>query len=151
KVLVVGGGDLAFDNALGLHENRAYVTLIHRSSVKANSMLVDEVQNAGIEMIKGDPGDIDRIDGGYRFRDIIYHTLAVFIGRSPKLDLLEGLEHFKTYLPSFRTSVKGLYVIGDAALGTLGQTALSSGSGLAAAMDIAKMVKKDESALREGT
>ena len=150
-VLVVGGGDLAFDNALNLQESRANVTIVHRGTVKANRKLVDEVKEAGIEIIKDDPGSIAGIGDGYEFRDRTYHILAVFIGRSPKLDLLEGLEHFKSYLPSFRTSVKGLYVIGDAALGTLSQTALASGSGLAAAMDIGRMVKEDETALQEGT
>lgn len=150
-ILIVGGGDLAFDNALTLHNGQANVTIVHRSNIKANNILQEEVKRAGIRIIKGNPKEIGLKDGYYVLENKRYQYLFAFIGRSPELGLLEGMENPKMYLPSFRTSVKGLYVIGDAALGTLSQTALASGSGLAAAMDIARMVKKDENALREGT
>lgn len=149
KALLIGGGDLAFDNALSLHDNDIDVTILHRGRIKANRTLVNEVYKQKVQVVKGDPVEIEEEQGYYSYQNERFDELVLFIGRTPCLDLLQGIEHLKTHLPSFRTSVKGLYVIGDAALGDLSQTALASGSGLAAAMDIAKTVKDDEDPLRE--
>jgi thioredoxin reductase len=142
KLLIIGGGDLAYDNALRAWKAGADVTLLRRGEPRANRMLLREVRSSGIREVAGDSNGIICEGEGYIMKGSRYHLLAAFIGRSPNRELITHLGPLEIYLPSFSTSVNGLYVVGDAALGTLSQTALSSGSGLAAAMHISQMVKE---------
>jgi thioredoxin reductase (NADPH) len=140
-VLIIGGGDLAFDNAVRCTRSGAKVTLLLRGEPKANRSLMAEARELGIKEIKGDPKEIIHDGSSFRFGYLKYDSLAVFIGRRPNRSLIEKWGELEVELPEFSTSIKGLYVVGDAALGTLSQTALASGSGLAAAMHIAKTVR----------
>jgi thioredoxin reductase len=141
ELLIVGGGDLAYDNALRATGNGANVTIMMRSGPKANRSLLEEVRSKGVKELTGDPKGIMYNGETYRFGYQRYDTLAIFIGRSPDLSLVEHLGDLDIEMPDFTTSIKGLYVVGDAALGTVSQTALASGSGLAAAMHIARTVR----------
>jgi thioredoxin reductase len=140
-LLILGGGDLAYDNALRAANAGSEVTIVRRGKPKANQTLLDEARSAGVREVIGDEGDISQDGEDYTFSDIRYDILAVFIGRSPNRDLISHLGPLEIDLTSFSTSVNGLYVVGDAALGTASQTALASGSGLAAAMHISQMVR----------
>jgi thioredoxin reductase (NADPH) len=142
RVIIVGGGDLALDNALRLDSSGARVTILYRNHIKANQKLQNEVANAGIEIIKGDPRDIEERNGTFFLSGTEFNALASFIGRKPDLHLIERYLPLEIIPPYYSTTVKGLYVVGDAALGTVSQTALASGSGIAAAMHIASMEKK---------
>lgn len=142
-VLIVGGGDLAFDNAVRVTKAGARTTLLMRGVPKANPSLIAEARGLGIKEITGQASEMMFDGESYRFGYMRYNALAVFIGRKPNRKLIEGLGEVEVRLPTFSTSIKGLYVVGDAALGTLSQTALASGSGLAAAMHIAKMVRSE--------
>ncbi len=142
QVLVLGGGDLAYDNALRMIGMGADVTLVRRGEPVANHSLLLEARDEGLNEITGSIDEIRAAGEGYLFQDRQYDELAVFIGRSPNRKLVEALEPLEIDLPSFSTSVKGLYIVGDAALGRLSQATLSSGSGLAAAMHIAMMVRR---------
>ncbi|MGA1848157.1 MAG: NAD(P)/FAD-dependent oxidoreductase [Thermoplasmatota archaeon] len=142
RLLILGGGDLAYDNALRAANAGGYVTIARRGEPRANSMLLEEARSAGIREIIADEGGIIFHGDHYQFGDDMYDLLAVFIGRSPNRGLISRMGPVEIDIPSFSTSVNGLYVVGDAALGTVSQTALSSGSGLAAAMHISQMVKE---------
>jgi thioredoxin reductase len=142
-VLIIGGGDLAFDNAVRVIKAGTRVTLLMRGGPKANPSLIKEARGLGVKEITGQPDGVMFDGESYRFGYGKYDSLAVFIGRKPKRDLIEKLGEVEVQLPTFSTSIKGLYIVGDAALGTLSQTALASGSGLAAAMHIAKTVRSE--------
>lgn len=141
RLLLLGAGDLAYDNALRALKAGAEVTLVRRGEPGANLSLLREARAAGIVETLGVPTDV-LVDGrNFLLGDRRFDILAVFIGRTPSRDLIAHMGPLEVNLPSFSTSVNGLYVVGDAALGTLSQTALSSGSGLAAAMHISRMVR----------
>ncbi len=142
RLLILGGGDLAYDNALRAANAGADVTIARRGEPGANMMLLEEARPAGIREIINEGSGILSHGDHYQLGDGGYDLLAVFIGRSPNRDLISRLGPVEIDLPSFSTSVNGLYVVGDAALGTVSQAALSSGSGLAAAMHISQMVKE---------
>jgi thioredoxin reductase (NADPH) len=142
-VLIIGGGDLAFDNAVRVNKAGARVTLLMRGKAKANPSLIAEARDLGIKEVIGQPSKIMFDGESYRFGYVKYDALAAFIGRKPNKKLLEGFGEIGINFPTFSTSIKGLYVVGDAALGTLSQTALASGSGLAAAMHIGNTVRSE--------
>jgi thioredoxin reductase len=142
-ILIVGGGDLAYDNAVKVLRAGARVTVLIRKAPKANLSLLAEARKLGIKEVTGQPSEIMFDGEAYRFGYAKYDALAVFIGRDKNRKLLEGLGDPKVNFQGFSTSIKGLYVVGDAALGTLSQTALASGSGLAAAMHIAETVRSE--------
>ena len=141
NLLIVGGGDLAFDNALRAAASGMSVTILVRDRPTANETLLKEARSIGVVEILGDASDIVPKEGSYLFGNNVYDMIAVFIGRIPNRNLIEDPGVLDVELPNFTTSIKGLYIVGDAALGTLSQTALASGSGIAAAMHIARTVR----------
>ncbi len=146
-LLILGGGDLALDNALRAADHGANVTILYRSYLKANKGLVEEVMNSGIRTIMGDQEDLRKDpDGSFVLKDELkFNKVAVFIGRSPERYLIDGVEVLGPVDKSFSTSVKGLYLIGDAASVDHSQSAFAMSSGLSCAMDIARRMRSDES------
>ena len=146
-LLILGGGDLALDNALRAADHGANVTILHRSSFKANRGLVEDVISAGIRFLKGDQEDVRKDqDGSFVLKgELKFDKTAIFIGRSPERCLIDGMGSVDLVYPSHSTSVKGLYLIGDAASVDHSQTAYAMYSGLACAMDIARRMRYDES------
>jgi len=142
RLLIVGGGDLAFDNALRAAASGVSATILVRSRPTANETLLTEARSMGVREIAGEASDIVLEGGSYRFKKLTFDRTAVFIGRTPNRDLVAHFGDLEVELTNFSTPIKGLYIVGDAALGTLSQTALASGSGIAAVMDIAKMVRE---------
>jgi thioredoxin reductase len=146
KLLIIGGGDLALDNALRAKESGAEVAILHRSGLKANRGLVEESETSGIRFLKGSAEDISSIDGEFILKDEeTFDMAAVFIGRSPERSLIRGFEGIEITDMSHSTSVKGLYLIGDAASLEHSQAAYAMASGVSCAMDIACKVRNDES------
>ncbi len=147
NLLILGGGDLALDNALRAADHGANVTILYRSSIKANKALIEEVKNAGIRTMKGDQEAVRKgQDGSFVLKgDLKFDKVAAFIGRYPERYLIDEMEVLGPVDQSFSTSVKGLYLIGDAASVDHSQTAYAMSSGLTCAMDIARRMRSDES------
>ncbi|MGA1819915.1 MAG: NAD(P)/FAD-dependent oxidoreductase [Thermoplasmatota archaeon] len=141
RLLIVGGGDLAFDNALRAAASGMLVTVLIRDRPSANETLLNEARSMGVNEAEGDALEIVPRGESFLFRNRTYDNVAVFIGRTPNRTLIDHLGDLPAEPPFFTTSIKGLYIVGDAALGTLSQTALASGSGIAAAMHIARAVR----------
>lgn len=137
SLLVVGGGDIALDNCIRLHGAGANPTLLYREGIRANAMLREEMDTAGIPNERGGSQGIRRVGSRFVYNGSEYDHVAVFIGREPALDLIEHLDHGEARLPCGETDLDGLYIIGDAVLGRFGQATLAAGMGLAAAMHIA--------------
>ncbi len=110
--------------------------MLYREGIRANTMLREEMDNAGIPMEKGDSHEIRKLGSGFIYNGSKYDHVAAFTGREPTLALVNHLEFGEIRLPCGETDLEGLYIIGDAVLGRFGQATLAAGMGLAAAMHI---------------
>jgi thioredoxin reductase len=143
RLLIIGGGDLALDNALRAYGSGVEVAILHRSRIKANEGLFHEVVSNSIPFYRGAMDSVELVGGTFYHNGEKFDYLASFIGRSPNRSLLPHGDEIELSYPSHSTSVKGLYVIGDAASVENSQAAYAMSSGLSAAMDISRRLKKD--------
>ena len=151
KVVIIGGGDAAFDYALNLAEDNQVVILNRGEEIKALPLLFDRAlahpqitYQSGTELKSAavDPegrlqlsilsqGDLKSMDGDY---------LIAAIGREPEMS-------FAT--PSIMKDIDGLkgegrlYLIGDLVNGLYRQTAIAVGDGIRAAMEIDQYLSKE--------
>jgi thioredoxin reductase len=148
-ILIVGAGDAAFDYALNMTKNRNSVTILNRGKqVKCLGLLKKRAdadprilyrtnlsvariisdQNGGRLKVWCDSGE--SLDADY---------LIFAIGRDPQLDFLTNSirENEKILRAHGR-----LYFIGDVCNGLLRQTAIATGDGLRAAMQIYQNFKE---------
>ena len=130
-VAVIGGGDVAVEDAIFMSRIASQVYLIvRRNEMRATKVLQEEVQKltnvnifyeTEVESIIGD----DKIEGALikKKGDVIPSELtidAIFvgIGINPETELLKGkVEMDGSYIKAgetCETSVKGIYVVGDA-------------------------------------
>ena len=129
KILIIGGGDIAFDYALSASEKCKEVTLIYRSTIKALPILVDEVMERGIKIIQG---EIEEIENGIAHTsagDIEFDEVLAGIGRIPNVEIVEGIGDSR------------IFVIGDAKNGIYRQSALAIADGIQTAMKIWRVMK----------
>jgi thioredoxin reductase len=150
RVVIIGGGDAAFDYALGLGE-RHEVAIHHRAARPvALPLLVERVQRAGISVrqasrlseIAATAQDLvlSFETGGVREQVRTKHLLLA-IGREPELELLgprrkEG--------EAGRLEREGLRLIGDVGNGIERQASISAGQGVRAAMALARRLETEQ-------
>ena len=132
NIAVYGGGDIALDYSLTLSEMTDSVTVITRSSLKANKTLVEAVRARGIAVAQNrEVTDIIETDGKLRvnFPDGCeqYDYMVIAIGRVPDSKLINDIDSRK------------LYVIGDA-LGRCRQTGCAFAEGVKAGMGISRSI-----------
>ena len=137
NLIVLGGGDSAFDWALELAESAASLTLIHRSdrfrAADASVAKMRELEASG--RLKFHIGNVTNLhnegNGSLTSIDIVHpdrtesnlplDDLLVFFGLSPNLGPIAewGLELDKKQIPvdteKFETNIPGIYAIGDIA------------------------------------
>lgn len=134
NVVVLGGGDAAFDWALALQKVAQSVLLIHRSTnYRSSPHSVQKVQelcdNNEMQQLTGqvtsyldDEGKISHLLVGSKDgirRKVTLDQLLVFFGLSPKLGNLKQwhieLENnqIKVNTQTFESSRKGIYAVGD--------------------------------------
>ena len=135
-LVVLGGGDSAFDWALELAEQAKSMTLIHRSdkfraapaSVAKMNALIDagkmRFQIGNVVELIGTNANLSAIavkDADGNVAPVELDHLLVFFGLSPKLGPIAdwGLELAKNQIPTdtehFQTSEVGIYAVGDIA------------------------------------
>ena len=150
-VVIIGGGDAAFDYALNLANENQVVILNRREEIKALPLLLDRAQahpqityQAGAELKSAavDPegkmqlsvlsqGKLKSLEGDY---------LIAAIGREPEMSFMT---------PSIMKDIDGLrekgrlYLIGDLINGLYRQTAIAVGDGIRAAMQIDQYLSKE--------
>ncbi|MBK6427074.1 MAG: NAD(P)/FAD-dependent oxidoreductase [Blastocatellia bacterium] len=152
RVIVVGGGDAAFEEALILSEVCEHVTLIHRSDRYSarrdfrdrvdGDPRIDVVPFAELIAIEG----VDRVE---RVRVRLDDTLAsldvagvfVCVGVEPNSELVAGqveLDHrgYVVVDSRMRTSTDRLYAVGDVRSGSSLTIAAAVGEGATAVKDI---------------
>jgi thioredoxin reductase (NADPH) len=151
-VIVAGGGDSAFDEALALAETCGSVTIVHRETqpvaraeavrrvrALANVEIVPDAEIAAID--GGDNVERALIAGGGRqdWRDCT--GIFVYVGLAPNTGLLERLAELDATGrvvtdAAFETSCPGLFAAGDIRSGAVALLASAAGDGAAAAMSI---------------
>jgi len=160
KVLVVGGGDTAVENAIGL-SRVARVTLIHRRdslrAIESNleileKSLVDVLTNTELKEVKGDVhlkkvilhNNLDTTD-----KEMDMDAVVINIGFSPNLSLVENAgvkndgSHILVTGPNMHTNVQGIFACGDIVEydGKNRQIHPAAGEGVIASEEAYKFVK----------
>lgn len=161
KVMVVGGGNTAVEEALYLSNIAAHVTLVHRrDSLRSEKILQDHlfakekegkisiVWNHQVEEVLGDASGVTGVrlkstqDDSTQQIDV--QGLFIAIGHKPNTDMFEGqLELKDGYIVinsglkgnATATSVAGIFAAGDVADHVYRQAITSAGSGCMAALD----------------
>lgn len=120
KIIVIGGGDTAFDSAISLHEKGYEPTIITRSEVCCLPLLKDEAESRGIKVIKSDDDSVKDADC----------PVLIAIGRDPAtLKMPEEGD--------------GLFVVGDVKNGLQRHVHVAAGEGLRAALKCSCFFRKN--------
>ena len=164
KVMVVGGGNTAVEEALYLANIADHVTLVHRrDKLKSEKILQDHlfakekegkikiIWNHALDEVLGDDSGVTSVrlkstaDDSTQIVDVAGVFIA--IGHKPNTDIFEGQLDMKNgYLTvqsgnngnATATSVAGVFAAGDVADHIYRQAITSAGSGCMAALDAEK-------------
>ena len=144
NILILGGGDAAFDYALNLKDQEKEIWIVCRGErPKCLGLLEKRCQDAGIETIIGtgvtsiteDQGRISAtLENGLQ---IEADCLLCALGRAPKLDPVD--KDIRETLDN-GGNVEGLFLVGDVKNGLRRQVGIAVGDGLKAAMEIWEMM-----------
>lgn len=160
KVVVVGGGDTAVDEALTLTKFAREVTLVHRrSELRAAKILQDRafsnkkisfVWESVVEEVLGK----SRVEG-IRIRnvktgkksEILTDAVFIAVGNKPNTDIFKGQIEFDNngYILAkneTKTNIEGVFAAGDVLDPRYRQVVTAAGSGCKAALDAAKYVEE---------
>ena len=159
KILVVGGGDTAMEEANYLTKFASEVTVIHRrEEFRASKIMLDRAKsnpkikflmNKVVKEVIGKEEDSKKTMTGVLLEDTKDHSTQMFdaqglfiaIGHKPNTDLFKGiLDMDETgYLilkpNSSYTKIEGIFAAGDVADKTYRQAITAAGSGCMAAID----------------
>ena len=164
KVVVVGGGNTAVEEALYLSNIASEVTLIHRrDSLRSEKILQDKLfekakngnvtleWNNTLDEVLGDDSGVtgvrikSTVDGSTK--DLDCQGVFIAIGHKPNTDMFQGQLDMKDgYLKinsgtegkATQTSIEGVYAAGDVADHIYRQAITSAGAGCMAALDAEK-------------
>ena len=155
EILVVGGGDVAMEEALYLTRFASKVTVIHRrNELRASDIMAKRAQAndkihwmlnytpvkvtsnlmgmTGLDVRNNETGDIEHIQAD---------GLFVAIGHQPNTDFLDGKlalddkGYIQTQAGTAKTSVAGIFAAGDVQDPKYQQAITAAGSGAIAALD----------------
>jgi thioredoxin reductase (NADPH) len=146
RLIIIGGGDAAFDYALGLRERGAQIVVVSRSEPCCLPLLRDRTEALGIEVVIGaSPRGVRRTkdgliltcDAGGSEVDLAGDMLLMACGRVPNIEVLgpslrRGASASRNGLPE--TRVRGLFLAGDVVRDKQRQTGIAVGDGIRAAM-----------------
>jgi thioredoxin reductase (NADPH) len=157
KVVVVGGGNSAVEEALYLAGIAASVTVVHRrDSFRAERILIDRLLARPNVSLKWNRAVEDIVGGGTpkgvthvilkdaasgALEELATDGVFVAIGHAPQTDLVRGQVELKpngyvhTAPNSTATSVEGLYAAGDVADDVFRQAVTAAGLGCMAALE----------------
>lgn len=160
EVIVVGGGDSAFDEALVLAKHASQVTIVCRGAApRAQQYLLDRVAAAAnVALVTGtEVAQIlgDTVVTGVELRDV--HSGAVrvekadgvfvYVGLVPHTQFLAGVlrlaqdGHIETDM-ALATSLDGVFAAGDVRAGSAAQLAASAGDGSTAALSAYRYITR---------
>ncbi len=156
RLVVVGGGNSAVQEAIFLTRFAPHIDLLVRSTVKASEVLQHELQkfvdagkitvHLGVQpdAIATEDGKVVRVDATQDGEKVSYETdgVFVFIGLKPNTAFLEGsgVELDEVGLvktdDKLQTNVSGVFASGDVRSGATMQIASAVGEGATAALSI---------------
>lgn len=151
RAVIIGGGEAALDYALNLLDRGSRVTVMVRGSrLKASGRLREEaLSREGMTFLYNtSPVSASSSQGVVHLVvqtegeqiSIDTDALIAAVGRRPRLPVLRmGCRHAPGRV---HTSVEGLFIAGDASLGTLGQSSIAAGQGVRAAMLAHELIRK---------
>lgn len=153
RVIVVGGGDVAYDYALNIKDSAQYVTIVQRSKLpKSIPVLQQRVQNSEkISVLAGIEPTKIKISSKIltlntkkddKILPIIADMIIVAIGRNPNLDILSQ-KLLDIY--GCKDENPHLYFVGDVKKNNFRQISIAMGDGMKAAMEIVKEVTLEKS------
>lgn len=152
RIIVLGGGDIAFDYAINLRTRGHRVTIISRSVPKCLPLLRRRAEERGIDLHIGySPLEILEKDDSIALscdfcgeaKEIRGDKILIACGRVPNLEILDSKLRRHLYgkgLPE--TGIPGLYLVGDIARKRYRQIGIAIGDGLLAAMMADSFLKK---------
>lgn len=162
KVIVVGGGDSAIEEALFLTRYAESVTVVHRrAELRAGAILqrhamsepkIHFMWNSVVSAIHGDgkveSATIQNVITG-DLQEIPIDGVFIFIGHTPNTQLFTGQLEMdeQNYLVTdklMRTNVEGVYACGEAADPHFRQVITSAGMGAAAAIQANHFLSEQE-------
>ncbi|MEO4176572.1 thioredoxin-disulfide reductase [Acinetobacter pittii] len=164
KVMVVGGGNTAVEEALYLSNIASHVTLVHRrDTLRSEKILQDHlfakekegkisiIWNHEVEEVLGDNTGVTSVrlksTQDESKQDVEVHGLFVAIGHKPNTGMFDGQLNLRdgyiqvqsgTSGNATATSVAGVFAAGDVADSIYRQAITSAGSGCMAALDAEK-------------
>ena len=156
KVIVLGGGDAAFDYSLSLLGRGSDVTIVSRSEPRCLSLLRARADAAGAEVIVGAvPESLKDFTRGIQLQcrkgneriEFTADYVLMACGREPNVELLDdNLRRKAGRAPKIpETGVPGFFIAGDVVRGPHRQTAIAAGDGVRAAMLVEEYLRKRES------
>jgi len=143
RVAVVGGGDLAADQALSLADAGFEVELLVRSKgMRCNKRLRDELKDRaavrvrlGHGVVRFTEGPSVECEGPEGPAKLAVGCALVSVGREPELPpVVDARGHILEQSTILAGEVPGLFPVGDLVAGRRRQVAIAMGSGLDAAM-----------------
>ena len=144
RVLILGGGDAAFDYAIGLRDRGAFATIASRSTPRCLPLLMRRAQEREIDLMTGcdvlalterEDSLVVRCEFGDRAKDFVCDFAIVAHGREPQLDTLsDDLRGMVDLTNPPVTKVPGLFMAGDVVRGMNRQVAVAAGDGVLSAM-----------------
>ena len=162
KVLVIGGGDAAMEEANFLTKFAAEVQIVHRrDTLRASKIMQDRVMNnpkitikwnTVLEEIKGTVEDgvsgvILRDTRTDEVRQEAYDGVFLAIGHVPNTELfdvaldMDEQKYIRTIDASTKTSIAGVFACGDVQDHVYRQAVTAAGTGCMAAMDVEKYLE----------
>ncbi|MGA9116983.1 MAG: thioredoxin-disulfide reductase [Bacteroidota bacterium] len=159
RVMVVGGGDTALEEATFLTRFASGVTVVHRRDTLRASRIMQEraranpkisfVWNSVVEEILGTAEGGKKAVTGVRLRNLRTGAVSVLnlegvfmgIGHTPNTDLFAGqlemdpVGYLRVVPGTTRTNIEGVFAAGDVADSSYRQAVTAAGTGCMAAID----------------
>lgn len=161
KLVVVGGGNSAVQEALFLTRFTTHIDLLVRSTIKASEVLQHELQNAVkdgkitiylntvTDEIVGEESKVTKVKATQKDKPIEFETdgVFVFVGLLPNTDFLKNSQvkldetGFIITDQNLMTSITGVFASGDVRSGATMQIASAVGEGATAALKIREFLE----------
>jgi thioredoxin reductase (NADPH) len=153
RILVIGGGDIAFDYTLTLLHGGHEVAIISRSEPTCLPLLHNRVLKNGValhikciskEIVEHPKGILLKCRQNDQDREFCADFILVACGRDPNTWFLSPLlkKYLNTISEAPQTALPGLYFAGDVVRGTYRQVGVAVGDGIRAAMMIERYLKE---------